>query len=99
MGLLSYEMEKMMQVSKIALLAVGACTLLTGCAEQKDSGWRNDCAKNYSYDSRENSVCRERVESGKSKLTDGPQSAVSTDALDASRPIEGSRETEKAHRD
>lgn len=84
-----------MQVSKIALLA-GTCALLAGCAAQKDTGWRNDCAKNYSYDSRENSVCKERVEAGKPKETSGPEAAVTTDSLDTSRPIEGSRELEKA---
>ena len=87
-----------MQVSKIALLA-GTCALLAGCAAQKDTGWRNDCATNYSFDARENSVCKERVEAGKPAEKTGPEAAVTTDALDASRPIVGSRELEKGRHD
>jgi hypothetical protein len=84
---------KMTSSTTITMTALAAVLLLSACNQRAADEWHKDCDAYYSYDSRENAACKERLATGTGTAKQNP---VTTDPEDAGRPIEGSRETEKA---
>lgn len=82
---------------KYLFLAAMMPLALSGCANEKASynGWMAECERNFSYDGRELSRCKERVE--EPALVSAPGNAVTVDPANATSPSEESLHKDKGH--